>query len=103
MIKIPAFRGRNNREIFKVLYQNRPFNFDSFGVSKAELVCSNNLISSDNGDVKYAGDEISLQMGSLDLNNGFHQAQLVIYNDTNPNGLVIAGPGLASEIQIIAN
>lgn len=92
--RVPVFNGRDNKETFTVSLNGAPLNFTEFGVTKVEIVCAGSTV-----EASFAGDEISFKPASLALPAGSHTSQVVIYNADNPGGLVIAGPGLTSQVE----
>lgn len=92
--RVPVFNGRDNEETFTVSLNGVPLNFAEFGVTKVEIVCAGKTI-----EAGFSGDEISFKPALLDLPAGSHTSQIIIYNTDNPQGLVIAGPGLASQVE----
>ncbi len=96
MITIPAFQGRDNQERLTLSDENGLVDFASAGVTSiklkagaSEIVCTFAAVGT-----------VTFTPGELVLTSGYHPAQLILFSATKPDGEVVAGPGLSSNIQI---
>lgn len=103
-MKIVAPRGRDNAETLQIAYNGAPFDFAAFGVTKVEVTAGvTGLIDSSTADVTYAGSELTVKFGSLNIRAGvYHDTQIVVYSSAHPTGLVIVGPQMPATIVLHA-
>ncbi len=99
-MKITAPLGRDNVEQLRIKYNNLAFDFATFGVTRVQVIAGSASISSDNSDVSYTGDTLSVKFGKLDLVPGYYNAQIVLYTPTHPAGVVIAGPDMPETVDL---
>lgn len=100
MIKVNAFSGRDNPEEFSVKQGRENFDPIAFGVTKTEVTAGGETISSEDGAVFWVGNKINILFGRLNLPPKFYNAQVIVYSDLYPNGVVIAGTGKQAEIAL---
>lgn len=92
---VPAFRGRTNTERLKVLEDGEPVNLAAIGITAAKAVVQGQAI-----DASVIGEELVYHPGQFDLQPGHYQLQVVVFRADDPDGEVIAGPGLPTSIEL---
>ena len=108
---IVANPGSDNTQTFDVEQNGQSYDLDAEGVTKVTAyVCKcglgvvssaeGRIISSEDGDVTYAGDQIILMLGHLSLVKGDYDVQIKIFKPDAPNGIVILGDGHNTAIRL---
>ena len=109
-IKVVGFPDADNVESFTVQNGGVDYNLDTNGVTKVEVyTCEGNaelvpessrIISSDTEAVSWTGATLKVMFGKLGLAPGNYRPKVRIYSPLTDDGVIIAGPGLATELAL---
>ena len=110
IIDIAAFLDTDTIETFTVQNDGLDYDLDANGVTRVDVyVCdgkaglvneSCRIISSDTGEISYTGNILNVRFGKLCVIPGPYKPKVKIFTPVAPEGVVIAGPGLETEIAL---
>jgi hypothetical protein len=76
-----------------------PVDLDALGATAVDVtICGRN--AGDTIAAEFAGANISIKFGLLDVPTGQYRPRVSYYTDLNPDGVVIAGEGFETEIHL---
>lgn len=76
------------------------FDFNTNNVLRVEVAAGGDTISSDTSDVVFSAEILKVKFGKLSIDEGRYFPEIKIFTLQSPEGEVIVGCGMATEIQI---
>ena len=107
IIKLVTVKGSSNLTVFNLTDSTgAPIDLDAAGATLVRVrVCDTACIDSASGDVAYSGDVVSVRFGALNLDETVfpgvsYKPRLEYITASDPNPYILAGEGMATEIQL---
>ena len=100
-MEISAFIGRDNAERVAFYKDGEPYSLTGAGVTSAMFEAGGATVPATV--VGSSSNEVEFKPGQLAKQPGGYFGRVIVFTDTDPKGVVIAGPGMEVEILLTLN